>query len=237
MWVIAPSGYVPLSEDFQYKAVDAGGASFEGFNGSDNNYIARFYNAGRTVTAGGFENNGDVFLSPEAGITTRSRTMIGTSTPISNSRLTVRGGDTSTGVPTAVFVDSASQMSLQVQNDRRVGIRAMGNTSTVFNVRGIGSTSASVGFQVQKLSGVRNFAIQDDGLAFFQTTTTNLNSGVVSKGIAGQTTVATQDSHAGVNWQHVHNPTVNGNGRPIGAYFRSLKQGDFTSMQISGYNR
>lgn len=83
--------------------------------------------------------------------------------PTSLARLTVRGVDTSQGIAAMYVAGSSGDMGIQVQNDSRVGVGAMGSTSTKFNVRGSGTTSATTAFNVEGYTGQDKFLIRDNG--------------------------------------------------------------------------
>ena len=86
------SGETPASA-IHFFAPDAGGIIFEGFNSSPSPTV-QFTNYTRTLTSGEFQNNGDVLLALETGITSRARVVIGNNgTPwTSNAKLNIRGG-------------------------------------------------------------------------------------------------------------------------------------------------
>jgi hypothetical protein len=80
-----------------FYAPDAAGTWIEGFNTGDQSAL-RVYNFGRTIIALQAQNNGNVYLSPEIGTTTRSQVAIGNGTSaLASTRLYVRGGGNTDG--------------------------------------------------------------------------------------------------------------------------------------------
>jgi hypothetical protein len=232
---IAPTGYTPTGTDFQYNAADAGGARFLGFNGSDGSFTLRLFNSGNTVESANFQNNGDVVLSPEVGVTSRSRVSIGTQGHVSNARVTLRGADNGVGAVALWAGGSTGTVGgIQVQNDGRVGFGFMGDTSTKVNARGIGATSATFGLKIAKSNGVNNLVVRDDGLTLLNAASGNDSGGGFATILAGTTTTAATGLEVGVGMLLRHDPTVDGSGRPTMAYFRGFKQGAFDSIGLGG---
>lgn len=152
-----------------FEAPDSSGILVEGFDTTDNVAAFTVYNQALAIQALRVENNGDVAmcLNGVAG-QARTRLSVGVLDPISNSLVTIQGYDTTTGVPSLYVANSTGSlgMILEAQNDRRVGIRAMGTTSTVFNVRGIGTSSANIIANFEDSIGVDRYQVWDNGQSF-----------------------------------------------------------------------
>jgi len=166
-FVVAPAAYAGTGA-IVFNAPDAGGVTIEGFNGSENNRAMIWYNGGRTINIANFDNNGDIDLCPETGVTSRSRLAIGgNGAHISDAKVTIQGANNSVGNVALYVSGSTTANGFQVQNDNRVGVGAVGSTSTKFNVRGIGATSATITARFANSAGSQRFLIADNGQVSF----------------------------------------------------------------------
>ena len=157
---------------------------------------------------------------------------IGTSSNLG--RLRVQGSDAGVGT-IAMFVSGSTLTGgFQVQNDNRVGVGALGTTAIKFNVRGIGNTAATIGLQVQDSSSARKFAIADNGVAFFNTTSPNVN-GAGNAGLMVGTAITTDGTLSPLmDFTYRQDPSVDGSGRKRGLYVRTIKVGAFNCLSSIG---
>lgn len=158
---VAPVGFV-ASRNIHFKAFNQNPIRFEGADNLAASRVLDIVNAAGDVAIEVF-NDSDIAIVPALAVSNRARVMIGTTAPVANSRLTVRASNTSSGVGALSVVDSSQQMLFQVQNNGNIGVVAFGVTTERFNIRGIGSTSATKSLVLEDISGVQYFSVRDNG--------------------------------------------------------------------------
>lgn len=116
-----------------FAAPNAGGIWVEGFNSSDQSAL-RVYNAGRTITSLRCHNNGNVYISPEIGITTRGQVAIGNGTAaLTGTRLYVRGGGTTDSSFILQAGNGSDTKKLILSDNGQLGTYAGGAAATNAN--------------------------------------------------------------------------------------------------------
>ena len=112
-----------------FYAPDAAGTWIEGFNTGDQSAL-RVYNFGRTIIALQAQNNGNVYLSPEIGATTRSQVAIGNGTSaLAGTRLYVRGGGNTDGTFILQAGNSADTKKLILTDNGQLATYAGGTAA------------------------------------------------------------------------------------------------------------
>lgn len=159
---VAPAGFA-AARNIHFKCLNSNAVRVEG---ADDLAASRTFEAvndsGDLIAE--FYNDSDIVLSPILGVTNRSRVMIGTSAPVGNARLTVKGGSSTTGAAAFLVSNSVDDVILQVQNN---GSLAMGggtvSADTRFGIKGFGTTNANIGLKIQDSVNVTHFQVNDDG--------------------------------------------------------------------------
>ena len=112
-----------------FVAPNAGGVWIEGFNGSDQPALI-VYSNGRVIKSLQAQNNGNVYLSPEIGTTTRSQVAIGNGTSaLAGTRLYVRGGGLTDGTFILQAGNSADTKKLILTDNGQLATYAGGTAA------------------------------------------------------------------------------------------------------------
>ena len=207
-----------------------------GVNGSSLTSALRIYSSGGTIIAADFYNDGDSAFgvtgaAPGSAATGRGRVSIGINQPIVDAKLTVKAIDNTAGRVILHLIDASNNVAVQVQNDRRFGIVAMGATTVRANIRALAADVDIL--NLQNDLGQDQFTFRRDGLMQIDTAATQV-SGIEMYSIASEKSTSANEIHGSAGFVHRFNPTVNGTGRTTAVYGNAIKEGAFNSTESQG---
>ena len=219
-----------VASDFHYVASDTSGMIVEGFNSNDGQNALRIYNGGRGLRIAAFENNSDIIFCEDT-TATRARFSVGTVNPFVNSKMTVRGVNTSPGAIALYVGGSAGSAGMQINNDDRLGFGGMGTTQTKVNFRA--SSGQTTILNLARINGTRAYEFLEDGLLKFNQAapTGGWGTALVTSSLTNSITTGATAAHVA---SHTITPPSNGTVVGYGFYSNTVKNGTFNASAING---